>query len=249
MAGGTNPGIIVFATKDVGRDAFETLVSSGTAVDRLYVVRPTDTETLDMAAAAGIPGEVAAENLEESMVREGTRYAWLLNLWADRIFSREFLNLFNRRLNLHPALVPHCRGNDCATWAIREQEPAGVSLIEMEAGIDAGAIYAQKIVPHQFPETAAALQRRLKSELVGLFRDRWPDILAGRVDAVPQTGEGSYHRRRDTVADRTRQATDCMTVEEMIDWVRAHDFAPDTTALVARDGETYRIRLDIERAD
>jgi folate-dependent phosphoribosylglycinamide formyltransferase PurN len=249
MASDKQSGLVVFATKDVGRDAFNALIAAGTELTQLYVIRAADTEILASAKAAGVPADILTDEDLDRMVAVGKRYGWLLNLWADWILPADFLHLFDHRLNLHPSLLPHCRGNDCATWAIREREPSGVSLVEMDVGIDTGAIYVQKAVPYDFPETAADLQRRLKTELVQLFRDNWPDIYAGRVDAVPQTGEGSYHRRRDTVADRMIAGDGTMKADELIDRVLAHDFSPDSTALLTRNGKTYRLRLDLRRVD
>jgi|GEM_PF-4293608 methionyl-tRNA formyltransferase len=240
--------IIVFATRDVGRDCLAALIASGSPVARVFATRPDDADILDLARAHGIPAAVATAETQAGMIAAGRRADWLLNLWGNRIFSRPFLGLFRHTLNIHPALVPSCRGADTATWTLRDGAVPGVSLIEIGAGIDDGAIYARRDVPPRFPETAGALQERLKAAAVALFADRWGDIRAGRMTPRAQDGEATSHRRRDTVADRRRRWEAPMTVGEVVTWALAHDFAPDTTAEIERDGRVFRLRVTVEPA-
>ena len=152
-------------------------------------------------------------------------------------------------MNIHPSLVPHCLGSDSTAWCIREECPAGVSLLEMESLIDTGGVYVQQPVSYDFPsESGGQLHRRLETEAVKLFRRHWPDIYAGRTTPTPQNGLSSYHTRRETNHDRRRMSTDNLgTLEAFMRWVLAHDFAPGTTAEVVHNGAAYRLRLNVER--
>ena len=238
--------ILVFATGDVGRDALAGLIAGGTAVEKVFVTRPTDDAILDLARENGLPAEVAGDDTQPRLMAEGRRYAWLLNLWGNQIFRREFLDLFDRTLNIHPSLVPLCRGADTATWILRTGVEPGVSLIEIRAGIDEGGVYAQRKLPRRFPETAAELQERLKAATVDLFLECWPEIRAGRLAPRPQDGTGSYHRRRDTLADRRREWNSPMTAGEVVNWILAHDFSPGTGAEIVHDGRIYRVRIGLD---
>lgn len=111
---------------------------------------------------------------------------WTLSLWNPHLLTQQMLLKSRFHLNLHPALVAHCRGNDTAAWAIRTGVPTGVSLLEMDEGIDTGAIWAQKELAVDTVIKGGALLARMKSELVSLFVDEWPSIYSGNVQPTPQ---------------------------------------------------------------
>ena len=92
---------------------------------------------------------------------KGKRFKWLLNIWSPHILSQSFLSLADHRLNVHPALVPKCRGNDCAAWTIRNNYTPGVSLLEMDSGVDSGNVYVQNEIPLIVGECGLDLHQRL----------------------------------------------------------------------------------------
>ena len=239
-------GVLVFASKRVGLETVEYLLDKQAPVARVIAGIDADQPIVEMAVARSIPAEVYGRQTQRALVAAGERYDWLLNLWCPHILRRPVLQLADRRLNIHPSLVPHCQGNDNAAWCIRKGLPAGVSLIEMEEQVDVGGVYAQKEVPYVFPIRGKELHEILQREAITLFEESWPAICLGTVAPRPQTGPGSYHTRRQTEGDRVVDADAAMSVDAFLHWVLAHDFHPRTTAECRYQGKTYKLRLTME---
>jgi methionyl-tRNA formyltransferase len=241
-----NGEILVFAGKQVGLELVAYLLDINAPISQVIVGTAADEAILDLVAARQIPSEVHTRQTQARLVEEGHRYEWLLNFWSPHILRPPVLALAKHRLNVHPSLVPHCRGNDNAAWTIREGLPAGVSLIEMEAEVDVGGVYVQREVPYSFPIRGRELHSRLQQELVMLFKEYWPAIFSDEIVAKPQVGPVSYHTRKQTEQDRILDASTSLTVEDFMRWALAHDFSPGTTAEVRFQERTYKLTLSIE---
>lgn len=238
--------ILVFAGKFVGLDLVEFLFQMGYPVSRVIAAAKDDIPILQSAAQHGIPAEVYRPSTHQDLVDCGDRYRWLLNLWSPHILRPQVLALADKRMNIHPSLVPDCRGNDNAAWTIRRGVPAGVSLLEMDATVDSGGVYAQREVAYEYPIRGSELQSKLLVAASALFKDEWPMIYNETVRPRPQGNGGTYHTRRQTNSDRIINSNDIVSVEELILRVLAHDFNPGTTAELVRDGRRYKIRLMLE---
>jgi methionyl-tRNA formyltransferase len=90
-------------------------------------------------------------------------------------------------LNVHASLLPRWRGASPIQHAILAgDEESGVSLMQMDVGLDTGPVYVQEAVPLRPDETAESLHDRL-AELGGqLVRRHLTAILAGEIPATPQ---------------------------------------------------------------
>lgn len=97
-------------------------------------------------------------------------------------------------VNIHASLLPRWRGaSPVASAILAGDSHTGVTLMQMDAGLDTGPLLASRrtrIEPH---ETAGTLQRRLSVLGANLLLEQLPAILAGDLDAVPQgTALSSY---------------------------------------------------------
>ena len=245
-------GILVFASKRVGLECLTVLLEGGAPVEQVIVGKKSDQKILEKVLEKGIPVTFYDKWTQTRLVTEGKRYDWLLNLWSPHILGQELLALARRRLNTHPTLVPHCRGNDGTAWLIRKGLPAGVSLIEMNETIDAGDVYVQKEVPYLFPLVRGKkLHQQLEDELISLFKLSWPDIHQGMIIPTSQNTMGiSVHTRKQTDQDRVQDASAVLgTLEDFMRWALAHDFSPGTTAEVRYNGRVFKITVHINEKD
>ena len=103
-------------------------------------------------------------------------------------------------LNLHVSLLPWNRGAHPNFWAWAEGTPHGVTLHEIDPGLDTGGIVAQRETPLDPGRSLRASHARLLAEIEALFADAGPDWLAGRAPARPQPPGGSYHALKDLPA-------------------------------------------------
>lgn len=71
-----------------------------------------------------------------------------ISVYFDRIFRQSHINRFGRLLNVHNSLLPRHRGVRPINWALRTGDlEHGVSLHEIDVGVDTGALLAQESFP------------------------------------------------------------------------------------------------------
>ncbi len=114
------------------------------------------------------------------------------------ILLKEMLDLFpGKAVNLHISYLPYNRGADPNFWSLFEGTPRGVTIHNMDAGIDTGDILLQKEVEFCKGDTLATSYNKLHNEILELFSLNKLDILSGNIKARSQDGKGSYHNSAD----------------------------------------------------
>jgi len=124
-------------------------------------------------------------------------------------------------LNVHASLLPRHRGPAPVEWAILTGDSeTGITIMQMDAGVDTGPILAQERVPIAPDEIAPRLENRLASVGGRLLVRTLDDLVEGRVQPVPQPAVGATHAPRLRSEDgKLDPAT--MTAEEIDRKVRA----------------------------
>lgn len=103
-----------------------------------------------------------------------------------------------RFINLHISLLPFNRGADPNAWSYLDGTPKGVTIHQIDEGIDTGPILLQQAVRiDEARETLASSYSRLHDAMAGLFMANWRELRAGSVQAQPQTGDGTFHLSND----------------------------------------------------
>jgi methionyl-tRNA formyltransferase len=101
-------------------------------------------------------------------------------------------------LNLHIASLPWNRGAHPLFWAAYDGTPFGVTIHEVDSGIDTGPICFQKNVDiNQQRETFASGYKLLTDEIEELFEANANELLNGNYISRPQEGSGSFKRVKD----------------------------------------------------
>lgn len=97
-------------------------------------------------------------------------------------------------VNLHASLLPKFRGAAPIQWAIIAGEKVtGISLMQMELGLDTGPVFTMHSIPIAPDETAGELTARI-AELGGaVVRADIPKLLAGQLHATPQDDALASH--------------------------------------------------------
>jgi methionyl-tRNA formyltransferase len=95
-------------------------------------------------------------------------------------------------LNVHPSLLPRHRGATPIPATIMSGDvTAGVTLIQMDAGLDTGPIVASEAWPLEGNETASELEARAAGVGAGLLAKFIGPWLRSEVAATPQGDEGA----------------------------------------------------------
>jgi len=196
--------------------------------------------------------EHGIEVYQPSRVRDGALASWLGQLRVDvalvaaygRILPPEVLAVPPHGcINLHASILPAYRGAAPIQWALVHGETeTGVSLMQMDRGLDTGAVYAVRRLPIPEGMNGGELTRALAelgAEMVG-------DELLAAVDG-----------RLSAVAQDERLATNAPPIQKehlVIDWAlsseaivrRVRAFAPAPAAFTFA-GERRLKLLDAQR--
>jgi methionyl-tRNA formyltransferase len=90
-------------------------------------------------------------------------------------------------INGHASLLPRWRGAAPVQHAILAGDVVtGVSVMQMERGLDTGPVYKMQSVEIGLAETGGELRLRLAALCARLLAQTLPEIVAGRLEAVPQ---------------------------------------------------------------
>lgn len=94
-------------------------------------------------------------------------------------------------VNLHASLLPRWRGAAPIQWALLAGDTVtGVSLMQMEAGLDTGPVLAYIAYTIAPQETAASLHDRLAQASASLLLEHLPTLATQRLTPIPQ----DHHR-------------------------------------------------------
>tara|TARA_B100000686_G_scaffold355323_2_gene472637 strand:+ start:993 stop:1541 length:549 start_codon:yes stop_codon:yes gene_type:complete len=115
------------------------------------------------------------------------------------IFKDCQLNSLRRPIiNLHISYLPFNRGSHPNFWAHYEGTPSGVTIHEIDAGIDTGPIIFQKKISFNDPKiTLKESYGVLISEVENLFIQNISSIEMKNYDELTKREEGTYHKKSD----------------------------------------------------
>jgi methionyl-tRNA formyltransferase len=101
-------------------------------------------------------------------------------------------------INLHISYLPYNRGAHPHFWALVDGTPSGVTIHEIDSGIDTGPIiFQRRIEVDPAWTTFVAGHQHLLAEIEALFAENVAQLLAGTYVARPQEGIGTYHALKD----------------------------------------------------
>ena len=204
-------------------------------------LRPAATAVARFAGARGLP-VVKPETLKAAPEVERVRA-----LRPDALVVAAYGLLLPRALleagrygalNIHASLLPRWRGAAPIQRALLAGDgETGVSIMQMDAGLDTGPVLAQERIPIVSNDDAGALHDKLAVLGAEAIVAALDDIEAGRARAVPQPEDGVTYAakidKRDTRLDWSRPASGLERA------VRAFRPAPGAFALL--DGEPVKI--------
>lgn len=141
-------------------------------------------------------------------------------------------------INTHASLLPRNRGASPITFAILNGDAqTGVTLMQMDAGLDTGPILAQRAIPIAPDDTTGSLTEKLADLGAQLLLDTLPAYLAGNITPVPQDNSKATMTRLIAKEDGLiNWNTSAVYIEHM---VRAYQ--PWPTAYTLYRGEMCKI--------
>jgi methionyl-tRNA formyltransferase len=178
--------------------------------------RPAGTIIGDLAEEFGIFSILTPERLRDPEAITailGLEPELLVLADYGQIVPTDLLDLRYGALNLHPSLLPRHRGATPVAAAILAGDTeTGVTLMQMDAGLDTGPIVAQERVPLDGTETAPRLEEALGTVAAEMLERNVGPWIRGELAARRQPSAGETltrpFRREDGRLDPRRSAKD-----------------------------------------
>lgn len=128
-----------------------------------------------------------------------TKHDVVICFGYQHVISDELLRTLKRPvLNLHISYLPYNRGAHPNFWSWIEGTPAGVTIHEIDKGIDTGPIcFQKKVVFNGTKITLFETYEKLIFEIEELFIENVKEILDGSYKSSPQIGFSTYRNSRE----------------------------------------------------
>lgn len=142
-------------------------------------------------------------------------------------------------INVHASLLPRYRGAAPIHYAIlKGEKEAGVTIMQMDVGMDTGAMLSKVSVPVGPEMTQGELHDILKEKGARLLLDTIPRLAAGTLQPVPQLEEEATYA---SLITRDMEKLDWnKTAEELHNQIRAFNPWPGSFTLLP-DGKRLKI--------
>jgi len=116
----------------------------------------------------------------------------------DKIIKPEFIESKKACLNFHPGILPAYRGCGICSWVIINGETeAGITLHEIDKGIDTGPIIDIARFPVEPQDTSEDVFRKGDETILQMFQKWMPLIATCQFESKPQTEKGRLYLKKD----------------------------------------------------
>lgn len=145
-----------------------------------------------------------------------------------QFLSKEILELPKYGcINVHASLLPKYRGAAPIQYAIiKGEKESGVTIMQMDIGMDTGAMLDKVVVPIAENTTMGELHDALREQGAALLLQVIDKVAAGTAVAEPQDNEQATYA---TLLDRSMEHIDwSKTAQEVYNLIRGFNPAPST---------------------
>lgn len=228
--------VVFMGTPDFAVDALQAIIEAGHEVT-VVVTQPDKPKGRGKEMQATPVKTCALEHhipvFQPVKVKEPEAVETLRSYEADifvvvafgQILSEEILQMPKYGcVNIHASLLPKYRGAGPIQWAIIDGEKeTGITIQQMDKGVDTGDILFQSVVPIDAKETGESLFEKLAKAGAALIVEALPKIEAGEVTPRKQDESQASHakmlQKSMSRIDWNRKAAelDCL-IRGMISW-------------------------------
>lgn len=177
---------------------------------------------------------------QPAKVRDGQLQSWLADRQPDvavvlaygRILPPDVLRTpLHGCINLHASILPRHRGAAPIQWAIMSgDEVTGISLMQMDEGMDTGPVYSVQPIPIDPDEDAGTLTERLALLAAKVVETDLQRAVSGELPSIPQDPNLASYAPPITHADQ--QLSFEMGAPELLRRIRALSPSPGAVTVV-----------------
>jgi methionyl-tRNA formyltransferase len=200
----TSKTILFFGTEDFSLTSLEKLIEAGFTIGAVITkpdsqkgrgrkVTPPSVKTLALKHGIDVWQPNKLSEITEQIARFDKPIGVLVSF--GKIVPQSIINLFTPGIiNVHPSLLPLYRGPSPIESAIKNGDPStGISIMKLDAKMDAGPVYKQVVFPLNGSETKPALYNTLAELGAKELVSSLPNIIDGSLHPTAQKDEAAVY--------------------------------------------------------
>lgn len=128
------------------------------------------------------------------------KYDLILSYGYRKIIKKNIIkNLKRPIINLHISYLPYNRGAYPNYWSFRNKTPKGVTIHEVDTGIDTGDIIFRKKISFLIKKDTSLRHTYfiLRNEIEKLFKKNYNKIISGKYNKVKQVTKKKLNLKKD----------------------------------------------------
>ncbi len=136
--------------------------------------------------------------------KNAKNYDIIISFGYNKILKKNVLEKISRPpINLHISYLPFNKGAHPNFWSFIKKTPKGVSIHEINKGIDDGGIIARKKVNFKLNNnsTFTNTYQKLIIEVEDLFKRNIKKIINNKYKFIRVYSKGSFHKKKDLPKD------------------------------------------------
>jgi len=215
--------------------------------DLALIVTEGANEISSLAEKNGIPNTLYLSDTQ-LMAQLEVGYDLGVLAWWPHVLKPQVLDMTRLGLiNTHPSLLPHNRGKHSSFWALMEQTPFGVTMHEVDDGIDTGKVLAQSAIDYSWCDTGETLHIKAQDAMLALFEATYPLFREGTLVGVEQeVGGGSFHLASEIESAKRLDLEQSYLGRDLINLLRAGTFGNQTGCWFEDSGRQYEVFISIK---
>jgi methionyl-tRNA formyltransferase len=176
---------------------------------------------------------------------------YIITVFWPYILKKDILNIAKKgTINFHPALLPKNRGWYPHVFSFIDNSPAGVSIHQIDEGIDTGAVWAQKEVEIEETDTSYELYEKLQHEIAQLFFTNWPKIKNDLITPKPTNlSDGNYNSIHRVDQYDELYLDQEYKLKDILNILKARSFGNKGFAFYKKNNEKFFLNLSVSKTN
>jgi len=167
---------------------------------KILILSPYPKKIIQTIKKTGDSYEIYSKKINLSFLKE-KEIDFIISYGYQHIVEKEIIQKYkNSIINLHISFLPFNRGSHPNLWSHMEGTPSGISIHQIDEGIDTGGIiFRKKILIDAENHTLRTSYELLKSELEILFERNWAKIRQRNYKLILPIDNGTFHLKKEGI--------------------------------------------------
>ena len=224
--------ILIISDNDyIGTSVLSIINSYGEQITRATL---TDSKSLDMKSTVCIDEIVKNQDL-------------VISAHCKKIFPKELVERI-KCINIHPGFNPYNRGWFPQVFSINNGLPVGATVHVIDELLDHGDIIIRAQVEVDDTDTSLSLYNKIVEKEIEIFRNSFPDIIAGKIEYQSPEIEGNVNYKSDFKNLCELNMSSTGTLREHIDLLRSLTHGEyDNAYFLNSDGDKIYVKINLKK--